>query len=65
MGLFSWGSPTGKEGVAERAKKNGISADQQMWRDSGALGKKDIAKMAKRGSQANINAPEKKFFGLF
>ena len=54
-----------KEGVAERAKKNGISADQQMWRDSGALGKKDIAKMAKRGSQANINAPEKKFFGLF
>ena len=36
-----------------------------MWRDSGALGKKDIAKMAKRGSQANINAPEKKFFGLF
>ena len=65
VGLFSWGSPTGKEGVAERAKKNGISADQQMWRDSGALGKKDIAKMAKRGSQANINAPEKKFFGLF
>ena len=51
--------------VATRAARNGISADQQMWRDSGALGKKEIEKMRKRGSQANINQPEKKFFGLF
>ena len=51
--------------VASRAARNGISADQQMWRDSGALGKKEIDKMRKRGSQANINQPEKKFFGLF
>ena len=51
--------------VASRAARNGISADQQMWRDSGALGKKEIEKMRKRGSQANINQPEKKFFGLF
>ncbi|KAH8070331.1 hypothetical protein JL721_5094 [Aureococcus anophagefferens] len=56
---------TGGDTVGARATRNGISNDQQMWRDAGALGKKDIAKMAKRGSQANINKPEKKFFGLF
>ena len=54
-----------QEDVKVRAAKNGISADQQMWRDSGALGKKDLEKLRKRGSQANINQPEKKFFGLF
>merc|ERR1719269_358860 len=59
------GKEAGSDGVAGRARKNGISADQQMWRDSGALGKKEIERLQKRGSQANINAPEKKFFGLF
>ena len=59
------GKEAGSDGVAGRARKNGISADQQMWRDSGALGKKESERLQKRGSQANINAPEKKFFGLF
>ena len=70
IGIFgttiNWsGKGASGDDLAARAKKNGVSADQQMWRDSGALGKKDIEKMRKRGSQANINQPEKKFFGLF
>ena len=70
IGIFgttiNWsGKGASGDDLAARAKKNGVSADQQMWRDSGALGKKEIEKMRKRGSQANINQPEKKFFGLF
>ena len=70
IGIFgttiNWsGKAASGDDLAARAKKNGVSADQQMWRDSGALGKKEIEKMRKRGSQANINQPEKKFFGLF
>lgn len=65
---------TGKGGegdkVAERARKNGISADQQMWRDAGALSPEEARKMAAR----NRGAPKlksatgeqpKKLFGLF
>ncbi|KAJ1444836.1 hypothetical protein M885DRAFT_551815 [Pelagophyceae sp. CCMP2097] len=50
-----------QEDVQTRAKKNGISNDDQMWRDAGALSKDKIAKQ----KATNINAPEKKFFGLF
>ena len=71
---------TGKQAMNERAKKNGISADQQMWRDAGALTPEQARK---RGNSPKINfagqqqrgwgsqqnkkqpEPEKKFFGLF
>jgi len=74
IGIFgtaiNWNGKGGADdGVAARAKKNGVSADQQMWRDSGALSKQEIAKMNRKSGApkigANINAPEKKFFGLF
>ena len=54
-------------GVAARAKKNGISADQQMWRDAGALSTEQARK--RRGGQPKLKIgnqqQEKKFFGLF
>jgi len=58
------------DGVAARAKKNGISNDQQMWRDSGALSPAEIARMKRaRGGAPKIQVAgqkeEKKFFGLF
>jgi len=54
------------DGVAARAKKNGISNDQQMWRDAGALSVAEARK--RRGGAPKIGVkgqPEKKFFGLF
>ena len=60
----------GKEagsGVADRARKNGISNDAQMWRDAGALTPDQIKRQ--RGGTPKIDVgkgtPEKKFFGLF
>ncbi|KAJ8602455.1 hypothetical protein CTAYLR_001285 [Chrysophaeum taylorii] len=52
-------------GVAARAKRNGISADQQMWRDAGAMSVEEARK--RRGGAPKIASgePEKKFFGLF
>mmetsp|Transcript_17448 Transcript_17448/g.22724 ORF Transcript_17448/g.22724 Transcript_17448/m.22724 type:complete len:241 (+) Transcript_17448:74-796(+) len=61
---------TGKGGVgdsvAARAKKNGISNDQQMWRDAGALSVEEARKL--RGGAPKIGAAaaeKKKIFGLF
>ena len=60
------------DGVAARAKKNGLTNDQQMWRDSGALSRQEIARMnrGRNGGAPKIaptqkNNNEKKFFGLF
>ncbi|KAJ8609418.1 hypothetical protein CTAYLR_009095 [Chrysophaeum taylorii] len=60
---------TGKGGdgdkVAERARKNGISADQQMWRDAGALSVAQ-AKKTKTAKLSSAGGDQKKiFFGLF
>lgn len=59
---------TGKGGrgdkVAERAKKNGISADQQMWRDAGALSAAQARKV-KASKLNNMPGEKKKLFGLF
>ena len=60
------GKATGS-GVSERARKNGISNDAQMWRDAGALSPEEARK--RRGGAPKIDVgggkPEKKFFGLF
>mmetsp|Transcript_9383 Transcript_9383/g.28223 ORF Transcript_9383/g.28223 Transcript_9383/m.28223 type:complete len:237 (-) Transcript_9383:81-791(-) len=79
IGIFgqavNWGGGArGGDELADRAKKNGVSADQQMWRDSGALSQKEIERMnagrrmVGRGAPNVGTAPnpnEKKFFGLF
>ena len=56
------------ETVGARAKKNGISSDQQMWRDAGALSAEE-ARKRKGGPKINVPGAkpqgEKKFFGLF
>jgi len=55
------------EGVAARAKKNGISNDQQMWRDAGALSVEE-ARKRRGGGAPKLGEPaqrEKKFFGIF
>ena len=77
IGIFGaavdWGGGAkGGGDIASRAKKNGLSADQQMWRDSGALSQQQIAANQKKkwGGAPKIQvgqakAPEKKFFGLF
>mmetsp|Transcript_8043 Transcript_8043/g.20863 ORF Transcript_8043/g.20863 Transcript_8043/m.20863 type:complete len:96 (+) Transcript_8043:537-824(+) len=56
---------TGKEKTTARAKKNGISNDQQMWRDAGALSPEEIRKRGKADKLNSSGAGEKKFFGLF
>jgi len=59
---------TGKQAAqtSARAKKNGISNDQQMWRDAGALSPAEIRKRGKADKIGGVkNEPEKKFFGLF
>ena len=53
-----------------RAKANGLSRDQQMWRDAGALSQKQINAQKRWGGAPKIDVngakkPEKKFFGLF
>jgi hypothetical protein len=57
-------------GLASRAAKNGISADQQMWRDAGAVDPKKLQQNRfGRGGAPKIDVggkkEEKKFFGLF
>ena len=59
-----------RDGVVARAKANGLSRDQQMWRDAGALSQKQINSQKRWGGapKIDVNAakkPEKKFFGLF
>ena len=77
IGIFgqalNWGGGAkGGDDLSARAKKNGLTNDQQMWRDSGALSANEIARMNRsRGSGApKIGVPgqaqkEKKFFGIF
>merc|ERR1719440_1417201 len=76
IGIFgqalNWGGGAkGGDDLSARAKKNGLTNDQQMWRDSGALSAAEIARMNRsRGSGApKINTgteqKEKKFFGIF
>merc|ERR1711924_388111 len=70
---INWGGGAkGGDDLSARAKKNGLTNDQQMWRDSGALSANEIARMNRsRGSGApKIGVPgqeqkEKKFFGIF
>ena len=59
-----------RDGVVARAKANGLSRDQQMWRDAGALSQKQINAQKRWGGAPKIDVngakkPEKKFFGLF
>ena len=70
IGINWTGKGGSGDGVAERAKKNGISNDQQMWRDAGALTVEEAKKrrggapkLATMGSDTQNN--KKKFFGLF
>jgi hypothetical protein len=54
--------------VANRAAKNGISQDQQMWRDSGALSDREIRAMSqkKRGApKINVGDDKEKAGGFF
>merc|ERR1719214_484133 len=47
------GGAKGGDDLSARAKKNGLTNDQQMWRDSGALSAAEIARMNRsRGSGA-------------
>ena len=69
---LNWGGGAKGDDLAARAKRNGLTNDQQMWRDSGALSAAEIARMNRsRGSGApKIGVPgqeqkEKKFFGIF
>mmetsp|Transcript_3813 Transcript_3813/g.11855 ORF Transcript_3813/g.11855 Transcript_3813/m.11855 type:complete len:229 (-) Transcript_3813:261-947(-) len=57
---------TGKAEMDQRAKKNGLSVDQQMWRDAGALTPEQARKQRGGAPKIGVKAePEKKFFGLF
>ena len=68
---LNWGGGAKGDDLAARAKRNGLTNDQQMWRDSGALTANEIARMNRsRGGGApkigvNNEQKEKKFFGLF
>ena len=68
---LNWGGGAKGDDLAARAKKNGLTNDQQMWRDSGALTANEIARMNRsRGGGApkigtGSEQKEKKFFGLF
>ena len=66
---LNWGGGAKGDDLAARAKRNGLTNDQQMWRDSGALTANEIARMNRsRGGGApkiNTEQKEKKFFGLF
>jgi hypothetical protein len=71
---LNWGGGAKGDDLAARAKKNGLTNDQQMWRDSGALSQQEIKRMnsgrrmmgaAPKITPAGQKAPEKKFFGLF
>merc|ERR1719261_2324825 len=42
---INWGGGAKGDDLAARAKKNGLSNDQQMWRDSGALSQQEIKRM--------------------
>ena len=59
-----------RDDLVNRAKANGLSRDQQMWRDAGALSQKQINSQKRWGGAPKIDVnqakkPEKKFFGLF
>ena len=71
---LNWGGGAKGDDLAARAKKNGLTNDQQMWRDSGALSQQEIKRMnsgrrmmgaAPKITPGGQKAPEKKFFGLF
>jgi hypothetical protein len=70
---LNWGGGGAKtEDLAVRAKKNGLTNDQQMWRDSGALSQQEISRMNRgRGASApkitpgQKNGGKKKLFGVF
>ena len=78
IGIFgqalNWGGGAKGDDLAARAKRNGLTNDQQMWRDSGALSQQEIKRMnsgrrmmgaAPKITPGGQKAPEKKFFGLF
>ena len=71
---LNWGGGAKGDDLAARAKRNGLTNDQQMWRDSGALSQQEIKRMnsgrrmmgaAPKITPGSQKAPEKKFFGLF
>lgn len=47
--FFPWvfGRKDSKDSVVERAKRNKISNDEQLWRDAGALSSKEVSKLKK------------------
>ena len=77
IGIFgqalNWGGGAkGGDDLTARAKKNGLTNDQQMWRDSGALSQQEIKRMnsgrrmmgaAPKITPGGQKAPEKKVFG--
>ena len=60
IGLGAHGN---KDTVGARAAKNGISKDQQMWRDAGALSEKEIR--AKNAPKINFGEVKEKAGGFF
>merc|ERR1711968_184685 len=71
FGMRAYNDAKGDDDLTARAKKNGLTNDQQMWRDSSALTANEIARMnrSRGGGAPKINTEqkekEKKFFGLF
>eukprot|EP00631_Chrysoreinhardia_giraudii_P001508 CAMPEP_0197421626 /NCGR_PEP_ID=MMETSP1170-20131217/9894_1 /TAXON_ID=54406 /ORGANISM="Sarcinochrysis sp, Strain CCMP770" /LENGTH=231 /DNA_ID=CAMNT_0042948889 /DNA_START=51 /DNA_END=746 /DNA_ORIENTATION=+ len=59
------GKGAANDGVAARAKKNGISNDQQMWRDAGALSVEEARKRRGGAPKIAVGGEKKKLFGLF
>jgi hypothetical protein len=57
------GARGNKDTVGARAAKNGISKDQQMWRDAGALSEKEIR--AKNAPKINFGEVKEKAGGFF
>ena len=53
MSFFNFNKKSKKEEtVEERAKKNKISKDAQLWRDAGALSSKEVSKL--KANKLNI-----------
>jgi hypothetical protein len=58
------GERGGKDTIGARAAKNGISNDQQMWRDAGALTEKQALKRAKNAPKINFDKNKEKAGGF-
>ena len=61
MSFFKTFNGNNNGGLVERAAKNGINTDAQLWRDAGALNAKQASKL----KASKLGESGKKFFGLF